>query len=194
MGRRFAQPPRLPADAEIDRLAGEAKDGDRESAARLCTVLAPALRRYLGRVLASEDEAEDATQHVLVKMLGALPAYRERGIPFRAFVFRLAHNHALDRIHASERQRATDPQTVALLQEARQQDTASEGPLDARDSIASLLAPLPPSQQHVLLLIHVHDLSPAQVGSILGRSAGDVRQLHKRGRDTLREIVMMQSG
>jgi hypothetical protein len=45
----------------------------------------------------------------------------------------------------------------------------------------------------VIRLIHQHDLTPAQAGVVLGRSASCVRQLHKCVRDTLREIVMTQS-
>jgi DNA-directed RNA polymerase specialized sigma24 family protein len=45
----------------------------------------------------------------------------------------------------------------------------------------------------VVRLIYVHDLTPAQAGLVLGRSADDIRHLHKRARDRLREIVISQS-
>jgi RNA polymerase sigma-70 factor (ECF subfamily) len=180
-------------DLEVDLLAHQAQRGERAAAAELCSICAPWVQRYFRRVLGNRQEAEEATQHVMAQLLGALPAYREEGTPFRAFVFRLAHNHGQDRHAARARTRCTDPSELARLRETPDTTAAGAASADQRDSLSSLIAPLPPMQQQVIMLIYQHDLTPAQAGRVLGCTAASVRQLHKRARDALREIVLMQS-
>lgn len=180
-------------DVEVDLLARRAQRGDSSASAALCAECAPWVQRYFRRVLGHGHEAEEATQHVMVQLLGALPAYREQGTPFRAFVFRLAHNHGQDRHAARARTRSTDPWELAQMRETSDTTAAGAATADQRDSLSTLIAPLPPVQQQVIRLIYQHDLTPAQVGRVLGCTAASVRQLHKRARDALREIVLMQS-
>jgi RNA polymerase sigma-70 factor (ECF subfamily) len=180
-------------DLELDLLAHRAHEGDRQAAAELCAACAPLVQRYFRRVLRDADEAEEATQHIMVQLLGALPAYHEQGTPFRAFVFRLAHNHGQDRHAGHARLRFTDPYELDRARETPDLGAPGVTSADQRDSLTTLIAPLPPVQQQVVRLIYQHDLTPAQVGRLLGCSAACVRQLHKRARDSLREIVLMQS-
>jgi RNA polymerase sigma-70 factor (ECF subfamily) len=180
-------------DLELDLLAHRAHEGDRSAAAELCAVCAPWVQRYFRRVLRNRDEAEEATQHVMVQLLGALPGYREQGTPFRAFVFRLAHNHGQDRHAGHARLRFTDPCELDRTRDAADPWARGAASADQRDSLTTLIATLPPVQQQVVRLIYQHDLTPAQVGHVLGCTAACVRQLHKRARDALREIVAMQS-
>lgn len=180
-------------DLELDLIAHRACAGDREATADLCAVCAPWVQRYFRRVLGNADEAEEATQHVMVQLLGALPGYRQQGTPFRAFVFRLAHNHGQDRRAGHARLRFTDPYELDRTRETPDLSASGAGSADQRDSLSTLLAPLPAVQQRVVRLLYQHDLTPEQVGRVLGCTAACVRQLHKRARDALREIVALQS-
>jgi RNA polymerase sigma-70 factor (ECF subfamily) len=180
-------------DLEVDLLAHRAQSGDSAAAAELCAICTPWVRRYFRRVLWNGDEAEEATQHVMVQLLGALPSYREQGTPFRAFVFRLAHNHGQDRHAGRARVRSTDPSELDRARDMADLRPTCADAAEQRDSLSTLIAPLPPIQQQVIRLIYQHDFTPAQVGVVLGRTAACVRQLHKRARDELRDIVLMQS-
>src|ERR671925_685301 len=87
--------------------------------------------RYLRVRTASEDDAADLTQQVFLQALDALPAYRARGVPFAAWLFRIARNAvtdyhrrrrttvAWDRLpEALRRIDAGDPETAVLRREA----------------------------------------------------------------------------
>ena len=65
---------------------------------------------------------------------------------------------------------------------------------EQRDALRTLIAPLSADQQRVCVLIYMHDLTPALVGAVLGRTESWVRQTHKRARDSLREIIDAQPG
>lgn len=181
-------------DHELDDLARRAQAGDPAAATELCSRCGPLLQRYFRRAFGNSDDAEDASQHVMVQLLGALPRYRHQGTPFRAFVFRLARNHAIDRGAVRGRSTALPVDDLDRLQ-----DSAGESPepgrgSEQRESLDYLLAPLPEIQQRVIRLIYQHDLTPNQTAAVLGHTPASVRQLHKRARDTLRELVLMQSG
>src|SRR4051812_40918795 len=59
--------------------------------------------RYLRLRTASDEEAADLTQQVFLRALAALPDYRSKGLPFSAWLFRIARNAAID---AHRRQRS----------------------------------------------------------------------------------------
>jgi RNA polymerase sigma-70 factor (ECF subfamily) len=181
-----------PCDAALDAIARRARAGEDVAAASLCAELTAAVRAYFHRALGNDDEVDDATQHVMLQLVANLPTYDDRGTPFRAFVFRVAHNHALDRRAARMRIVATEPSELDRLREAEESPAAPEAG-ERRDSFDALVSLLPPTQQRVVRLIYLHDLTPAQAGLVLGRSAEDVRQLHSRARARLRQIVMADS-
>jgi RNA polymerase sigma factor (sigma-70 family) len=74
-----------------------------------------------------------------------------------------------------------------------QEDPQQPQPAEQRDSLDTQLAPLPTVQQRVIRLLYLHDLSRAQAAAVLGLTPDHVRHLHKRARDMLREIVVLQS-
>src|SRR5690348_9477546 len=86
--------------------------------------------RYLRLRCGGDEEAADLTQQVFLRALAALPDYRPQGLPFSAWLFRIARNAAID---AYRRQRSTvawnflpealhpissqDPESMTLQQE-----------------------------------------------------------------------------
>ncbi len=157
----------------------------------LCVHCLALLDRYFGKHLRNRHDAEDAAQHVLLKVLEVLPEYRPTA-PFQTWLFTIARNHLIDRTRVQDRAEATDPEALRAMQET---EVAIEAPALATQArmIRTLIAPLPKEQQRVLLLKYAHDLSPAQIATILGRTETSVRQLHKRARDALHEIIQAQS-
>jgi RNA polymerase sigma-70 factor (ECF subfamily) len=184
--------PKRPTQDELDAVARRAQGGDASAAAELCERCMPEVRQYFRKSLRDDHEADDATQHVMLQVLASLPGYRERGTPFRAYVFRIAHNYALDRHATQGRAVTTAPDEVNRLREVENPRCDYEARA-RRDSFDALVSLLPLSQQRVVRLIYLHDLSPAQAGRLLGRSPNDVRRLHKRARDTLRRFVYTQA-
>ncbi len=92
--------------------AAESDDDQLVAAAQADPALFAALyRRYLTRVyryararVPTDEDAADATQQVFLQALDALPSYRARGVPFSAWLFRIARNATID---AHRRRRAT---------------------------------------------------------------------------------------
>jgi RNA polymerase sigma-70 factor, ECF subfamily len=167
-----------PADDAIDTLVRRAAAGDADAFAGLYDAYAPRLRRFLRHQLGDADAAEELLQRVFLKMIEALPRYRSRGLPFGAWLFRVARNAVIDH------RRTSHP--VASLEAAAEQAASGGDPVESaershdRALLQAALDRLPADQREVLVWRFFADLSPAETAALMGRSNGAVRALQHR--------------
>jgi RNA polymerase sigma-70 factor, ECF subfamily len=175
------------SEDEIQNLVVRAQSGDGAAFAALYDVFAARVYRFFRfRVLAAET-AEDLTQRVFLKMIEQLPNYKARGIPFAAWVFRVARNAWIDE------GRAVRPSVP--LQSLASSASAADGPdLLAASSIESeelqqTIAALPPDQREVIACRFFAGLSTRETAAQMGRSEGSVRVLQHRALAALRRLM-----
>ena len=86
--------PSLPAvSAELEReTVDRARGGDQQALADLYDWYMPRVYRYAVARIGNTAEAEDLTEEVFLKMLGAIGEFRWRDVPFSSWLFRIAHN------------------------------------------------------------------------------------------------------
>ena len=176
-----------PDDVASDAVVGRAAAGDPAAFACLYDAYAPRVRRFLRHQLGDADLAEELLQRTFVKMIESLPRYQSRGLPFGAWVFRIARNAVIDH-------RRTSHPAVSL-------EATAERPSDVGDPVASAerdqdraqlrtaLDALPPDQREVLVWRFFAELSPAETAVLMGRSNGAVRVLQHRAMVSLRELL-----
>src|SRR5215218_3096519 len=88
-------------------LVALAQQGDQMAFATLYEQYRPLVYRFLRRRLDGADETvEDLTEDVFVKLYEKLDRYVERGLPFTAWLYRIAHNRLVDYMRALPRQSA----------------------------------------------------------------------------------------
>src|SRR6478672_13279472 len=88
-----------PEDVRMVRMAvARGKEGDREAIRFLYVRYSHNIYGYVRSIVHDEHEAEDITQHVFAKLMTVLVKYDERGVPFFAWLLRLAHNAAIDHL------------------------------------------------------------------------------------------------
>ncbi len=178
---------RPPDDAAVDALVERAAAGDSAAFADLYDAFAPRVRRFLRHQVGSGDVAEELLQRTFVKMIEALPRYQPRGLPFGAWVFRIARNTVIDH------RRTTHP---AVSLEAAVERPANVGDPVAlaergqdRDRLRGALDALPDDQRQVLEWRFFAELSPGETAVLMGRSNGAVRVLQHRALVRLRELL-----
>jgi RNA polymerase sigma-70 factor (ECF subfamily) len=159
-------------------------DGARfEEIYRVCFARVYAVTRSL---LRDSHEAEDAVQETFLSALRALPRYRPQpGVPFTAWLLRIARNAALMRIRSSKNVVAIDPGALAARVERAGPDKLAEALSDGR--LAAALAAIPPRQRQVLTLRFVLDLDGAETAIVMDTSPAAVRQLQRRALTALRQ-------
>ncbi|MCS7251391.1 MAG: sigma-70 family RNA polymerase sigma factor [Anaerolineae bacterium] len=135
------------------------------------------------------EEAEDLTSRVFLQALQHLPRFQERGLPFAAWLFRIAHNLVAN----WHRDRRRHP-TIGLSENGHDRDSAHiEATLEHREKQEQLLKAirrLPPDRQQLLILKFVEGLPNAEIARIMGRTEGAIRVLYHRTLEALRRELM----
>ncbi len=168
------------------RLAvARAKEGDQDALRFLYVTYSNNVYGYVRSIVRDDHEAEDVTQHVFAKLMTTLGKYDDRGVPFFAWLLRLARNVAIDHLRAN---RLTPTETVF------DPSTSSGVDLDQAETVRAALAALPDEQREVVVLRHVVGLTPGEIAGRMGRTEGSIHGLHHRGRRALqRELIQLES-
>ena len=172
----------MQAAAELVVLA---QQGDQTAFASLYEQYSPLVYRFLRRRLDGSDEVvEDLTEDVFVKVYEKLDRYVERGLPFTAWLYRIAHNRLVDYLRSLPRMSASSLDEVAEVSE-RAASAAFSRVLD-RQSLEPALARLTPEQRQAIALRFMEGMSVAETAASMGRSDEAVKKLQARALANLR--------
>jgi RNA polymerase sigma factor (sigma-70 family) len=150
--------------------------------------LRPELHRYCSRLMGSVIEGEDVVQDTLAKALVALDGLAETP-PLRAWLFRIAHNRALD-VLRSKAIRAAEPIEAAhnVVDQANPDPVEELMRQEAVSTAVSRFAELPILQRSVIILKDILDEPLAEIALLLDLTVDSVKAHLARGRARLREI------
>ena len=171
-----------------ESLVRRAQEHDTEAFAELYEKHFAEVYRYVALRIGIRMEAEDVTQQVFVNAFQAISSYKWRGLPFAAWLFRIARNLIIDR----SRKLAREP--VLPLDEVRAQ--SSDDPVlsvEQKLSIEQLNVAtkrLTTAQREVIALRFAGGLSTAEVAKAMGRSEGAVKALQHSALVALRKILL----
>lgn len=172
------------SEDEIETLVERARGGDGAAFAALYDVFAPRVYRFFRFKVPAADAAEDLTQRVFLKMIEQLPNYESRGIPFAAWLFRVARNAWIDD-HRTRR----DSVPLEALQNSPSNvdgpDLLAAASLEA-DLLRAAVNALPSEQRDVIACRFFAGLSPRETAALMSRSEGSVRVLQHRALGALR--------
>jgi RNA polymerase sigma-70 factor (ECF subfamily) len=173
---------------EAAELVAQAQQGDQIAFATLYEQYRPLVFRFLRRRLdGSEEVVEDLTEDVFVKLYEKLDRYIERGLPFTAWLYRIAHNQLVDYLRTLPRQTAQPLDAVADVPE-RQTTSEYSSVLD-RQTLEPALARLTPEQRQAVELRFLQGMSVAETAAAMGRSEEAVKKLQARALVNLRRAL-----
>jgi RNA polymerase sigma-70 factor (ECF subfamily) len=172
----------------IRDLVERAQSGDREALEELYLLHFDRIYGYLHLSVGSRHDAEDLTTQTFVKMLESIGRFRWRSVPFSAWLFRIAHNLAMDHFRSRRR---WQPEEDVPEPPAGEESSAEEQALAAIGDagLLELIERLSPEQRQVLTLKFVFRFSNAEASAILGKSEGAVKSLQHRALGSLQRYV-----
>ena len=136
---------------------------------------------YIARRVGNRSTAEDLTSDVFQKALEYLPRYVWRGVPFAAWLLRIATNLIADRAKHAARETELTGQ-----EDATESSQFSLEEVEQRARLFQLVDQLPEDQGRVIALRFAEQKSIREIAVELGRTEGAVKQLQFRGLQTLR--------
>jgi RNA polymerase sigma-70 factor (ECF subfamily) len=169
-------------------LVERAQRGDRSALEELYLLHFDRIYSYLHMSVGSRHDAEDLTTQTFVKMLEAIGRFRWRSVPFSAWLFRIAHNLAMDHFRASRR--CQPEEEIGEIVQG-EEDSAEDQALASigQASMLELIERLSPEQRQVLTLKFVFRFSNGEVASILDKTEGAVKSLQHRALASLQKHV-----
>lgn len=172
---------------DVEDLVERAQRGDQAALGALYDRMAGRVYRFALVRVGSRPDAEDLTQRIFVKMIEGLPRYQRRGIPFEAWLFRLARNAVVDLLRT---RRGHEP--LEALIRAR---STARGPEESAElaadfaSIERAMRTLTAAQREVIAYRFMAGLTPREVGLVMGKREGTVRALQFRALEALRRAL-----
>ncbi|MBN2239994.1 MAG: sigma-70 family RNA polymerase sigma factor [Dehalococcoidales bacterium] len=170
-----------------------AKGNDPNAFAELYDEYFDKIYRYIAVKINNRDDAEDLTQQVFLKAHRSISSYKFKGVPFSAWLYRIAHNQIVDYIRKSSRK----PDT--LNEEIPVSDKVENDPeyiIEKKMEIKEVLAAarnLTDAQREVISLRFGGEMPTAQVAEIMGKSQGAVKALQHSAIVALRKALLAEN-
>lgn len=177
------------ADAPAPDLLALAQQGDVQAIGALYDQHHAALFRYLWARVGERQIAEELTGDVFMRMLAALPRYRPSVVPFRAWLYRIAHNLLVD--HYRKEKADLPLQAVEGLNGAGDPAGIVEQQLTL-ERVHQVLATIDEQQQTVVALRFLSGLSLAETAAVLDKSESAVKALQHRGLVVMRRALAQE--
>lgn len=153
--------------------------------------------RYVARIynyiyfrVGHVGDAEDLTAKVFFKALDNIGKYRHMGLPFSAWLYRIAHNQVANfhRDCSRVKEISIDDLVISDAASNPAPERAVQN-LEERNALLRLVNDLSPQKRELVVLKFAHRLSNAEIGLILGKSEGAVKSLYHRTLLELRDLM-----
>ena len=177
----------------VRALVDRAQKGERAALEELYLIHFDRIYSYLHVSVGNRHDAEDLTTQTFLKMLEAIGKFRWQAAPFSAWLFRIAHNLAMDHFRANRRWQVEEEVPEP---EADESTSAEAGAFEAigRRSMLDLIEDLSPEQQQVLTLKFVFNFANAEAATILGKTEGAIKSLQHRALVSLQKQLQKRDG
>src|SRR3954447_20102814 len=183
------RPSRGGEQGEGRKLVERAQAGDRDALEELYLLHFDRIYSYLHMSVGNRHDAEDLTTLTFLKMLESIKRFRWQSVPFSAWLFRIAHNLAMDHFRAARR---VQPEEEVPEPHGSEQQSAELEAMRSigRQSMLQMIEGLSPEQQQVLTLKFVFSFGNGEVASILGKTEGAVKSLQHRALASLQKQIV----
>jgi RNA polymerase sigma-70 factor (ECF subfamily) len=165
--------------ADVRDLVERGQRGEREALEELYLLYFDRIYSYLHMSVGNRHDAEDLTTQTFLKMLESIKRFRWQSAPFSAWLFRIAHNLAMDHFRASRRWQPEEEVPEPVGESEPSAELVAFQSI-GRQSMLELIEGLSQEQKQVLTLKFVFNLPNAEVATILGKTEGAVKSLQHR--------------
>jgi RNA polymerase sigma-70 factor (ECF subfamily) len=172
-----------------ENVLARASQGDKDAFGELYEHYTERIFNYVYYRTGNVHDAEDLTARVFQRAMNHIHNYTDRGVPFSAWLYRIAHNLVANWHRDRSRKQEIPIDDLPVLPARGDHPETTLVRTEEQDALLRLIRRLPPERQNLLILKFVEDLSNAEIGQIMGRSEGAVKSLYHRTLLALRDEI-----
>jgi RNA polymerase sigma-70 factor (ECF subfamily) len=174
-------------DINDDEALNRAIQGDPEAFSVLYERYVKRIYNYIYYRTGNPPDAEDLTERVFHRAFGHIQSYTNRGVPFSAWLYRIAHNLVANwhRDNSRRREVPLEDRTVLGLHRTHPEIELVQN--QEKEVLLQVIRRLPEERQQLLILKFVEHLSNQEVAVIMNRSEGAIKSLYHRTLLALRD-------
>jgi RNA polymerase sigma-70 factor, ECF subfamily len=182
-------------DINDDMALAQAGEGSNEAFGVLYERYVSRIYNYIYYRTGNQADAEDLTARVFFRAMHHIKNYQNRGLPFSAWLYRIAHNLVANwHRDNSRRPEITLDEGMIVHHQGQEHPENVLLKSEERERLLRMIRRLPPDRQQLLILKFVEHQSNAEIGQIMGRTEGAVKSLYHRTLLSLRyELQIMSS-
>jgi RNA polymerase sigma-70 factor, ECF subfamily len=172
-----SRPGNIPEDSPDEAVLVTAAQLDPPAFGTLYRRYLPRVYRYVQAQVPNAEDAADLTQQIFLQALDALPSYHARGLPFAAWLFRIARHVVID----SYRRHKSDMVVLEVLPEALH-PVAGNDPLavlleqERGQRLNDMLNALDRHKRELVMLRFAGQLSSSEIAAVVGKSPAAVKK------------------
>jgi len=170
-----------------------ASQGDKDAFGELYARYAERIFNYVYYRTGNQHDAEDLTARVFQRAMNHIRNYTDRGVPFSAWLYRIAHNLVANWHRDRSRKQEIPLDDLPILPNKGDHPERNLVRSQEQDALLKMIRKLPPERQNLLILKFVENMSNAEIGKIMGRSEGAVKSLYHRTLLALRDQLEDQN-
>jgi RNA polymerase sigma-70 factor (ECF subfamily) len=150
--------------------------------------------RYVGKIYnyiyyrtSNHQDAEDLTARTFQRALKHFPRYQDRGAPFTAWLYRIAHNVVANHYRARSRRQLVALEDLPMLTSKQPDPIAMLEKGDRQEVLLEAVRKLAADRQQLLVLKFIEQMTNAEIGQVMGRTEGAIKSLYHRTLVSLRQ-------
>lgn len=172
----------------------ERAKNDKEAFGQLYELYVDRIYNYVYYRTGNVADAEDLTARIFVRAMQHIGRYRDQGVPFSAWLYRIAHNLVANWHRDRSRRKIISLDDVAQWRLSDDSPEFATQLLQDKETLLAAIRRLPADRQELLILKFVERLPNAEIGNIMGRSEGAIKSLYHRTLLALREDLEEKAG
>jgi RNA polymerase sigma-70 factor, ECF subfamily len=176
-------------DFNEEAILNRAAQGEQEAFGLLYERYIDRIFNYVYYRTGNLHDAEDLTARVFQRAMNHIKNYTDRGVPFSAWLYRIAHNLVANWHRDRSRRQEIPINDLPILPSKGDHPERNLVRSQEEESLLRIIRRLPPERQNLLILKFVENMSNAEIGAIMGRSEGAVKSLYHRTLLALRDQI-----
>lgn len=170
-----------------EQILALAASGDEKAFAWLYQKYVTRIYNYVYFRTGNPADAEDLTAKVFMRAMRHIRNYRDLGLPFSAWLYRIAHNLVANWHRDNGRKKEIPLDDAISLPVLSKHPESEVVKREETEKLLRIIRKLPPERQQLIILKFVEQLSNAEIGEIMGKSEGAIKSLYHRTLLSLRK-------